>query len=186
MNPRLESRLEQLLDKQDINDTLLSMTRGFNRLDAALVEAAFHEDAVYEHWQFGPVKGSKAIADTLINMLKQDLFLSVVHLVLQSNIELHGNVAFSENHALSCQVRKDQGDRPTYYARALRMIHRWERRDGTTWKVAYRTALLDGFEFGGELPKSDYPAHAYGKRGPRDITYFWNEALRLGEPYKWI
>jgi ketosteroid isomerase-like protein len=185
MDANLESQLKELLDKQNISDTLLNMTRGFNRLDTKLVEAAFHDDAVYEHWQFEPVIGAKAIATTLIGMLRHEGFLSTVHLVLQSNIELRGDVAFSENHALSCQVRKDLGPEPTYYARALRMIHRWERRDGKTWKVAYRTALLDGFELAGELPHSGYPAHAYGKRGPRDITYDWDEALRLGRPYQW-
>jgi SnoaL-like domain len=186
MDAQLECQLKELLDKHNINETLVRMTRGFSRLDTGLVEAAFHDDAVFEHWQFAkPVTGNKAIATALIDLLKQERFSSVTHLLMQSNTELRGDVAFSENHMLSCQVRTNEAPERTYYARVLRAIHRWERRDGKTWKAAYRTVLLEGFEFGGQLPESGYPPEAYGKRGPRDITYHWEEALRPGIPYQW-
>lgn len=186
MDATLEGRLQELLDKQDINEALVRMTRGFNRLDPSLVEQSFHEDAVYEHWAFGElIVGNKAIADKLVSMLKQKHFRWTTHFLLQSNIELKGDVAFAENEALSSQVIQKEGQEPTYYMRALRMIHRWERRDGKTWKVAYRVALLDGLELAGALPNSGYPPEAYGKRNDRDITYHWEEALKPGVPYQW-
>ena len=186
MDATLEDRLKALLDKQDINDALVRMTRGFNRLDASLVEQSFHDDAIYEHWAFGDlIVGNRAIAEKLITMLKLKQFRWTTHFLLQSHIELKGDVAFSENEALSTQVIENGSDEPTYYMRALRMIHRWERRDGKTWKVAYRVALLDGLELAGVLPNSGYPPEAYGKRNDRDISYHWDEALRPGVPYQW-
>lgn len=140
----MNQELLALLDKDKIRDCLISLARGEDRRDAALISGAYWPDSVTDYGVFAGnfdeylawvVPGSPAIPVTQ-------------HVLGQSFIRLEGDRARVETQVISYhRVAFGEGDeRDTCIGG--RYLDVLEKRDGT-WRIASRTMLYDWYqEFG--------------------------------------
>ena len=171
--------LDQLLDRQEIADVLVSYTRGADRGDADLIAAAYHPDAVEDHG--GTFLGPAA---DYIAMMRKVLPKAprMSHMLTNVLIELDGDVARSECYMLTFS-RRDGGDDPFDSLTMARAIDRFERRDGA-WKIAHRRIV---WEWNHEMPLVESWARGMiapdptklvrGTKKPHDLLY--NDGWRL-------
>lgn len=133
--------VQELLAKQAIHEVVLRYCRGVDRVDSALIAAAFHPDATCE---FGALLlAGETIGDTIAKAAaSNDL---TTHMVGNALYELHGRVAHGETYYLSSGVA-DGPDGKQLRMRAGRYIDRFESRDGV-WKIAERVVVQDWCQF---------------------------------------
>ena len=94
----LDPRLQALLDKDEITDTIHRVARGTDRLDKELIISGYHPDGFDDHNNF---RGSPVeFADWVLEVLAH--FDYTQHLLGQSRIQLDGDVG----------VRRDLLQRP--------------------------------------------------------------------------
>lgn len=123
-----------LEDKAAIEAALLSYTRGIDRLDAALVAAAFHDDAILEDYGPEPMPVHAFVDRTLAAL--RDRFVATQHRVSNVAIEVRGDVAIMECYVLAYHVEQS-GDTSRLHTFDGRYVDRCERRDGV-WRIAHR------------------------------------------------
>ncbi|TCM35339.1 nuclear transport factor 2 family protein [Novosphingobium sp. ST904] len=130
-----ESRLGELLDKQDIMECLVRFSRGMDRFDRDIYLSAFHEDA---ETAAGPFVGSAADCwDWAIPMHEAGQILTH-HALLQTTIDLDGDTAHTETYYQFTGRNRDE----SLWVAGGRYIDRLERRDGQ-WKIALRTNVIE-------------------------------------------
>ncbi|NJO32961.1 MAG: nuclear transport factor 2 family protein [Rhodospirillales bacterium] len=137
MNPQLQSKLEELVDRQEIAELSYKYARAQDRLDGALQRSVFHDDAWTDYGYFkGDADGFVAFAQDVLrrNEVTQ-------HLLGQMDIQINGATAYGEiyNHAFHRMTR--EGALVDLIV-AGRYIDRYEKRDGV-WKIAYRSEIVD-------------------------------------------
>lgn len=150
--PRLT--IDQLLDRQEIEDVLIAYARGADRGDADLIAAAYHPDAIEDHG--GTFLGPAA---DYVAMLRKVLPSAprMSHIVTNLLIDLDGDDARSEAYFLTFS-RRDTVPDPFDSLTMARIIDRWERRPpaGTTgdgqWKIAHRRLA---WEWNHEMPLNE-------------------------------
>lgn len=166
--------VEELFDRQEIYDLLVNYARGADRGDVALIEAAYHDDAIEDHGgtYLGP-------ASEYVDMLRKVLPKAprMSHIVTNVNIELDGDKAYTECYFLTFS-RRDQIDDPFDSFTMARVIDRLERRDGGPWKIAHRRLAWD---WNHEMPLNeswgrgeiapDPSKLTRGAKKPNDILY---------------
>jgi hypothetical protein len=125
--------LQELLDKEAINDLLIRWCRGVDRLDEELILSCYHPDAYDDH---GMVRGSPA---ELVTWLKTtaDRVAFMEHKLSNVYLEIDGDVAFGECYSA---LHLQQGD--IFGEAYSRFIDRFERRDGE-WRIARRRVTLE-------------------------------------------
>lgn len=131
-------RLQELVDKQDIQEVLARYCRGVDRRDDALIRSAYHADAREHH---GAYRGRTV--DDFVEYAngRSDLFERVSHYICNQLIELDGDVAFSETYAIAVhQSRAGGAVAQTIFGG--RYIDRMERRGGC-WAIADRVVVCD-------------------------------------------
>ena len=174
----MDTRLAGLLDKQEIEETILRYCRGIDRRDFDLVRNCYHPDASDHHGSFsGSVDEYIAWVDKLTSRYRFSM-----HLVGNILIELGGDATPSDDRIAArdlaaCEtygVSLHRSDDPRPFmnlATGFRYLDRFERRDGK-WKIAERTAIGEW-----SLPVSsdawwDIPEdHLRSKRDPSDALY---------------
>jgi hypothetical protein len=189
-----DSAVRELLDKEAIRDVLYKYARGNNRADRELLRSAYHDDSWEEHGGFsGP---GHAWAD--LPWRQAPGRKMVHHGILQSLIELDGDVAYVETYFI-CHLRTsrpigpdggfavfadgDKGqvreDEQEFTSLMLgRYLDRFERRDGT-WAIAVRKVVMDWAQE--EPGPRDYPIlerYLVGSRFPEDLVYHMREFER--------
>ncbi|GAA3720457.1 hypothetical protein GCM10022224_103140 [Nonomuraea antimicrobica] len=180
MDAELEGRLRELLDKQEIREVILRYARAQERRDARLLASVFHDDAIYEHFELPPQRGSDAIA-ALTAKAWAGSPLKTKGLTIPNTVtEVEGDVAFSESHGLSLNPVEQEGERFDYL-RSLRFLDRLERRDGV-WKIAHRLVLHGGYERWEPGAPAPFAAAASPELRsayhPDDLSYRIRERLR--------
>src|SRR5882672_11478300 len=90
-----KTALQQLLDRQAIQDCLMRYSRGVDRLDRELLLSAYHPDAVDDHGMFAG--GRDAFVDWVIDM-HSSTHLSQQHCLFNHTCELEGDVAHAETY----------------------------------------------------------------------------------------
>ncbi|HEY6131267.1 MAG TPA: nuclear transport factor 2 family protein [Halioglobus sp.] len=166
--PDTLSRLEQLLDRQDILDCLVRFSRGMDRFDRALFLSAFHPDAIIAAGEF--VGGPVALYDWARDLHEQGQS-ATQHNLLNHSCELDGDVAHTETYYLFVGRNRDE----TNWLAGGRYIDRLERRGGE-WRIALRTTVV---EWSGVVPATALPfaevadLHLNGiaARGREDLSY---------------
>ena len=128
-----DPELQALLDKQAIQEVLTRYTRGADRGDADLIEAAYHPGAVEDHG--GTFQGP---ASDYVAMLRKILPTAprMTHMITNILIELDGDRALSECYMLTFS-RRETGDDGFDSLTMARAIDRFEKRDGR-WAIAHR------------------------------------------------
>jgi SnoaL-like domain len=140
------TRLENLLDRQDILDCLLRFSRGMDRFDRELFLSAFHPDAIIAA---GPFVGGPVELYAWASDLHEQGQKATLHYLLNHTCEIDGEVAHTETYYLFTGRNRDD----TNWLAGGRYIDRLERRDGA-WKIALRTNAI---EWAGMAPSTPIP-----------------------------
>ena len=136
MRPECDTKLQVLLDKQEIHEALMRYCRGIDRRDKELIDSAFHADALDDHGTHtyrGSECGEKYVATTLTSCKAS------VHAISNEFVEVRGDVAFSESYFLSSLVIEKEGKEHIRLFSG-RYVDRFERRDGA-WRIAHRIVI---------------------------------------------
>lgn len=130
-----EKKLNDIIDRDDIWQTLLRYSRGIDRFDRDLVRSCYWDDAVDDHHLFGGTP---------------DQFLDLA-------IGYHQNAQTITHHALSnhyCELDGDNAHAETYYLfigvnvelphlmSIGRYVDHFQRRDGE-WKIYSRVCVIE-------------------------------------------
>ena len=143
------SRLEHLLDRQDILDCLIRFSRGIDRFDRELFLSAFHSDAIIAAGSY--VGGPAGLYD----------WASGLH--DQGQSATHHNLL---NH--SCEIEGTMAHTETYYLFVGR------NRDNTNWAAGTNSIEWSGIVPTTEIPFADVPdIHVNGSssRSKADPSY---------------
>jgi hypothetical protein len=135
----LTPELQLLLDEAAIRRVLVRYTRAIDRMDWDLLRTCYHPGAVDHHGLYvGDVEG-------FIAMLAEKLPLdeSTTHFLGNQELEIEGDVAFSETACIARHRRAASGETPAsdYFA-FVRYCDRFERRDGE-WRIAHRVVTYE-------------------------------------------
>ena len=146
ISPDQLTRLENLIDRQDILDCLIRFSRGMDRFDRELFLSAFHPDAVIAAGDF--VGGPEALYDwaSKLHELGQS---ATHHNLLNHTCDIDSDVAHTETYYLFVGRNRDD----TNWIAGGRYIDRLEKRNGA-WKIALRTNAI---EWSGTVPTLPIP-----------------------------
>lgn len=169
IEPDKLSRLEALLDRQEILDCLGRISRGMDRFDRDLFVSGYHADAVIDA---GALVGSPGEAYDHGAALHEHGQSSTLHNLLNHSCEIDGDTAHAETYFLYNGLNRDG----TNWIAGGRYIDRLERRDGA-WRIALRCTVM---EWSGMIPGNVVPlfenvpdVHLNGApaRSREDISY---------------
>jgi SnoaL-like domain len=174
----IETRLQQLEDRQAIYDAIVRYCRGVDRSDPDLVLAAFHDDAIDNH--FGVILPFREAIGTLKAARAgggPPSKTTTMHNICNVLIELDGDIARCESYVMvMARLPQDSGG-AIDWLHAGRYVDRFERRNGE-WRIAYRTVVYDLERFDEVVPAPDGLSQARyldnavrGKRGLDDFSY---------------
>jgi SnoaL-like domain len=146
-----QTRLEQLLDKQDIIECLGRFSRGMDRFDREIFLSAFHADATVAA---GPFVGSPAECFEWARPMHEAGQIATQHNLLNVTIEIDGDTAHTETYYLFAGRNRDESN----WIAGGRYIDRLEKRDGV-WRIALRTNAIEwsGVVPGMGIPFADVP-----------------------------
>ena len=172
--PVLPEALQQLLDRQQIEDVLVRYSRAVDRADIDLLRGCYHADATEDHG--GVFEGTaRDYIDHIAPILPKAGILN--HLVTNVLIEFTGpDTARVEACILTFARMKKDGEKFDTLTLA-RAVDRFDRRDGR-WAISERRLC---FEWNQEMPMretwgrglmvSDPTRLVRGAKRPHDILY---------------
>lgn len=130
-----EARIDELLDKQAIQECLTRFSRGMDRFDRECFLSAFHDDAVMAAGSYvGDVAGCW---DWAVPMHEEGQILTH-HSLLNNTLDIQGKTAHSETYYIFVARNRDE----SLVMAGGRYIDRLEKRDGE-WKIALRTNIIE-------------------------------------------
>lgn len=132
--------MKELVARAEIEESLLRYTRGIDRLDAALIVAAFHPDAVLEG--YGPKERRiEAFAPFAVKSLGA-AFQATQHRLSNTHISFDGeDAADVETYVVADHLQR-VGNAETIDTFTGRYLDRFERRDGR-WAIVRRSLRHD-------------------------------------------
>jgi hypothetical protein len=159
-----DSRIVDLLAKQEIHECILKYARGSDRYDEELMRSTFHPDAVVEREVVWPLDEFLAMS------MQRDRSRARMHHIGNILIEIDGDRAVAETYWLAYQVWSENETR-LVRTRAARYVDRFERREGA-WKVAYR-GVVDDWSYTQEVGPEIEAGHSnlVGQPFPLDPIY---------------
>ena len=174
----IEVRLRLVEDRQAIHDVIVRYCRGVDRSDPDLVLAAFHDDAIDNH--FGVVLPFREAIGTLKTARSggggTPSKTTSMHNICNVLIEVDGDIARCESYVIVI-VRIPQDGGAIDWMHAGRYVDRFERRNGK-WRIAHRTVVYDLERFDEVVAAPDGLSQAHyldnavrGKRGVSDFSY---------------
>jgi hypothetical protein len=135
MDPELERKMRELVDRQEIWDLLLKFARGLDRLDVDMVRSIYWDDAIEDHHGFiGTPDGFIEWA----NDLSRRLFRVQHHVMTNFTCEIDGDDAFSETYYTFISENFE----PPHLLSVGRYADHFQRRGGV-WKIANRVTMIE-------------------------------------------
>jgi ketosteroid isomerase-like protein len=132
----LTRTVQELKDRAEIHDCLMTYSRAVDRLDRELLLTVYHPDAVDDHGVF--VGGPNAFADWVLDMHTKT-HLSHQHCQFNSTIDLDGDVAHTETYYMFVGLNRE--GTPLGMSGG-RYVDRLEKRNGR-WAIAERICVRD-------------------------------------------
>ncbi|MBM4220093.1 MAG: nuclear transport factor 2 family protein [Gammaproteobacteria bacterium] len=176
----LDPRLQELLDKQALQELVHAYCNAADRHDHAKMRALYHEDAIDDHGHFAKGPAMEFI-DKLPEIQKAMDILH--HNVTTTNFKLDGDRAEGEVYILAFHKVKDGGAGYDVLIGG-RYFDKYEKRAGV-WKFSHRAIVADwAYPASPSAVKLDHPflAGAYiGKPGPADPSYNFFSLFQLGQ-----
>lgn len=165
--------IRALLDRQAIQDVLVSYCRAVDRADLDLLRSCYHPDATENHG--GTFEGAAtAYIDSIAPILPRGGIMT--HTTTNVLIALDGDRAEVESHILAFARLKKDGEKFDSLTLA-RAIDRFEKRNGA-WKIAARRMV---WEWNHDMPMSegwgrgiiaaDPSVLVRGRKSPDDVVY---------------
>jgi hypothetical protein len=180
MDAHLESRLQELLDKQAIHELLSAYCNAADRHDNEKMRSLYHEDALDDHASF-----FKGLAMDFIDKLPaiQVPMEILHHNVTTVNLKLDGDKAEGEVYIIAFhKIRTDQGSLDLLIGG--RYFDKYQKRDGV-WKFAHRAVVADWANLHNpSIVNLDNPIieGAYiGKPGVADPSYGFFSMFKRGQ-----
>ncbi|MCA8888023.1 MAG: nuclear transport factor 2 family protein [Parvularculaceae bacterium] len=165
------TRLNDILDRETIRETLYNIASGVDRFDPKILAAAIWDDAILD------MGGGKTITGSdFINALKPPVTppKGRMHIVTNVRIRINRITAVTESLILSCQqIVAPDGERTRL--RAGRYLDRFEKR-GAEWKLSART-LVDEWAREDTVDQAPLTGEHRGTPAPHDLVQklFYNE-----------
>ena len=156
-----DPEVQAMLDKEAIREATMRVCRGVDRLDADLVNSAYHPDARDDHP--GVVYTGETVGPGLVETLRERM-TSTSHNATTQSIEIDGDTAVCESYSIGRHVLAD-GRR---LHSLTRYLDRFERRAGE-WKIIHRLTVVDDTEILPPLEGS--PANPARARDRTDPSY---------------
>jgi ketosteroid isomerase-like protein len=165
--------IRALLDRQAIQDVLVSYCRAVDRADLDLLRSCYHPDATENHG--GTFEGTAtAYIDSIAPILPRGGIMT--HTTTNVLIALDGDQADVESHILAFARLKKDGEKFDSLTLA-RAVDRFEKRNGA-WKIAARRMV---WEWNHDMPMSegwgrgliapDASVLVRGRKTPDDLVY---------------
>lgn len=162
----LEDRLRRLEDLEAIRAVLGRYCRAIDRADAELLATVFHSDATDDHGEF---QGSAGEFARWAMVQGPGRYATMQHTLGTINIELDGDLAYTESYFSNPGVLREQQDGKRMLSLLVgRYIDRLERRDGE-WRIADRVVVKDYREVR-PLDEAD-DMYRRAVQGPGDAVY---------------
>ncbi len=145
----MESTLQWLADRAEINDLMMRYARGVDRADWDLVRAVYHPDAHDDHGDYkGDVDGFIEFARTRTGALSQCMhFLGNCLIEFASDDVAVVETSFMTAHTLDAEGQRaygaGDGSEPMQLSSYGRYVDRIERRDGGPWRIADRICVFE-------------------------------------------
>lgn len=133
--PDKAARLDALLDKQDIRECLVRMSRAADRSDRELFLSAFHRDSVVTA---GPFVGTPEELYDWSAKLQASAYSATLHKLHQTHCDLDGDDAHAETYYLFVGCLPDGNN----LLAGGRYIDRFERRGGV-WGMVMRNNFVE-------------------------------------------
>ncbi len=128
--------LEEVFDIQAIKKTIVSHSRGIDRLDKKILQEVYWKDAEVD---YGTFKGSAyEFIDLVIPALKE-MYLLTQHKVSNTLISFKKDLAYSETYVTANHLSKDEKTEMTFLGRYL---DKMEKRD-KDWRILHRKVVMD-------------------------------------------
>lgn len=165
------ARLNDLLDREAIRETLYAIASGVDRFDPQILGASIWDDAVLD------MGGGKTIAGKdFITALKTPATppKGRMHVVTNIRIKINFDAAVTESFIISCQQLASP-DGECIRLRAGRYLDRFKKRSGE-WKLSART-LVDEWAREDAVNAAPPTGEHRGAPAPNDLvqTLFYNE-----------
>ncbi len=168
MNPDKAARIDAMLDKQDIWECLVRMSRGTDRCDRELFLSGFHADSVVTA---GPFVGSPADLYDWAAKFQAVAYTNTLHKLHQMTCDLDGDDAHAETYYLFIGCLPDGNN----LLAGGRYVDRFARRGGV-WGMVMRNNFVEWTSIVpalgnplGEIP--DLMLNGVSARGPEDASY---------------
>lgn len=156
--------LQQLVDRQAIQEKIYQYCRAVDRLDIALGHSIWHENSVADYGEFYYGEGPGVI-DLICKQHEQTLYHS--HQVTNIIININGDLAGSESY-VTADLRVQQGDSLLQMTVWSRYIDSWSKRQGR-WAIDRRKTVVDFDEIRETTPLSKLETD--GLRNSNDPSY---------------
>jgi len=165
--------LQALADRQAIYEVLQRYCRGIDRMDMALVRAAFHPDAIDHHVGYdGPAEGFITNVEAALRSLAGSSHALCSHLA-----EIDGDVAVCETYAIASHWGEPADDPMRNLTMGFRYVDHMSRRDGV-WAIQERWVAVDWARSDVGRPRLNLPGPV-GVRGPDDPLTALKRRLEL-------
>ncbi len=167
MDAKLEAKLQEMLDKQEIHDLLMRYCRGVDRGDAELIRSVYHADGIDDHGDM--ILKAAEIPELFVKLSARSPF-GGMHFIGNVLIEVDGDIAFAESYFMAIKDIAREAKR-FIRIRAGRYVDKLERRLGR-WGIVERV-LLDEWNRVDETIESlgGPERYAFGLRGAADAVF---------------
>ena len=135
MDKALETKLRDLIDRQEIWDVVLRYARGIDRLDRDMVRSCYWDDAIDDHHAY--VGGPDYFIDITFAGASATSIVQH-HGVSNHNCEIDGDNAYGETYYTFIGANIE----PPHLLSMGRYIDHFQRRDGI-WKFANRVTVIE-------------------------------------------
>lgn len=156
MDKATETRLLEMLDRQDIMDCLVRYSRAMDRFDKDLLLSCYHPDALDDH---GAFVGSPEDFWNYHYRWHSQFNTGHHHSISNTSFDMDGDTAHTETYWLFESMNPDD----SMSLHGGRYLDRFEKRDGV-WKIAARVCIT---EWHGKLGEVEIdPGYAELMAGP--------------------
>jgi ketosteroid isomerase-like protein len=154
MSSDRDTEVQELLDKQAIQDVMVQYCRGLDRMDGALISSVYHPDAYDDHG--GRTFSGADVGQSIVDWLKELNVKIGIHHITNQTILVNGDIAGCESYYTGFMLESHDGDQRTMQMMG-RYLDRLERRNGE-WKISRRKVVAEMFRY---LPSGDDPSAAH-------------------------
>lgn len=158
-----ETKISELISKQEILECIMKYSRGVDRFDRELMLSTFHPDAVDDHGE------ERTPVEFVEYAMRRDRSRARVHHIGNVLIELYGDQALVESYWMAYQAWSEGG---VHFLRSRcgRYADRFERRNGV-WKVAHRRVIDDWSKVEQFNSSAEGLSNHRGSQFPEDPIY---------------